>query len=98
MSTPETYKTLVLSTSHVTEATAKRFNGQSLAASPASDDIDGYMCDWSSYGWVFYCHDNDDTTPPELMACAAFARAQGCRYIQFDCDADPLAELPSWEW
>jgi hypothetical protein len=96
MSTPETYKTLVLSTSHVTEATARRFNGR--GSQHSLEDIDGHMTDWASYGWIFYCHDNDDTTPAELMACAAFARALGCRYIQFDCDADPLADLPSWEW
>lgn len=95
---PEIFKTLVLSTSHVTEATAKRLNAQGLAASPAADAIDGYLCDWSIYGWLYYCHDLDEATPAELLACADFARAQGCDFIRFDCDGPVLDALDSWEW
>ncbi len=90
----ETFKTLVLSTGHVSKATAQRFE----AGHNKPETIDGYMTDWSSYGWVFYCHDNDETTPPELLQAAAFARARDCRYILFDCDGDLIDELPQFEW
>ena len=91
----ETHQTLVLSTSHLAKSTAERFEKHKPGD---ADCIDGYMTDWSIYGWIFYCHDNDDTTPPELLRCAEFARQAGCRYIQFDCDGPTVDELPTFEW
>lgn len=100
-SKPEIYQTLVLSTSHVRKATAERLDAictDGTQQQALSTDIDGYICKWSIYGWVFYCHDHGEETPSDLVACAAYARAQGCDFIRFDCDGPVMSQLPSWEW
>lgn len=35
---------------------------------------------------------------PELKAILQLAQKQGCRWVRFDCDAEPLPDMPLWEW
>ena len=92
---PEIDRTLVLSTGHLSKATAQRFEDYKPGDRSC---IDGHMTDWSIYGWIFYCWDNDETTPPELMQAAEYARSLDCKFIRFDCDGPTVSQLPTFEW
>ncbi len=92
---PEIDRTLVLSTAHLMDTTAERLETYKPGD---AECIDGFMCDWSIYGWVFYCHDNDETTPEELLALARYARSLDCKFIRFDCDGPVLSQFPVFDW
>lgn len=91
--TLEFRKTLMLTTGHLTEATAKM-----LDTTPAKDwpVIGG---PYGTYGWQMYAHDdNDGTIPDDLWAVCEFANANGADLVVFDCDANPVDGLPTYEW
>lgn len=90
----ETHNLLILSTSHVTAATAMR-----LTDGPVSDwPVSG--APYGPYGWFCYAHDEDveGNIPVEMMNVFRFARVNGCGYVLFDRDADVIDELPTWDW
>lgn len=53
------------------------------------------------YGWFMYApedaHDDRDL-PADLAHVLAHVRAAGFDYVMFDCDVEPIAELPVFEW
>ena len=83
---PEIAKMLVLSTAHVTRETAEWLNTETV----------GYRK--GDYGWIIYTDADPDELAPELVACLEFAKAQGCEWIMFDCDADKIDSLETFEW
>lgn len=88
-------KFLDLSTAHLSPATLERFNGLPPDRLPFAGGP-------TDYGWFAYAHDEncgegDDAIPEEMFACMTFARAQGCDYILFDCDAEPIEGLPVFD-
>ncbi len=99
----EIQRVLVLSTAHLTEDTARRFDhdddddDRNPAASPALvfDAIDcGYLI------WI-----NSDPTaeeresiPAELIAAMALGRKYEATYLRFDCDGPVINALPVHEW
>lgn len=51
------------------------------------------------YGWFVYASEEpDDTVPADLAVIMAHARALGAEYINFDCDASAIDDLPTFEW
>lgn len=84
-------KLLLLSTGHLTEKTTRN----ALAA-----PTDSWPCSGGPipYGWFVYAHDENvgDQIPADLWRCMVFARGLGCEYVKFDCDVEPIPELP-WE-
>jgi hypothetical protein len=42
--------------------------------------------------------DTPKKTPADLLAVIDFARSQGCEWIMFDRDADPIPGLPTYDW
>ena len=90
----ETPKMLVLSTSHVTAATARLLDHTPRPDWPVSGGPHGL------YGWFCYAHDEDPqgNIPLEMMNVFWFARENECDYVLFDRDADVIDELPVWEW
>jgi len=54
-------------------------------APPLTDDLDamGYL---------------PPKYPAELMRVLRYARSKGCRWVNFDRDADRIPDLPYWEW
>jgi hypothetical protein len=98
-------KTLVLSTAHVTPETAAILNEGIESQGPM---ISGHVADWSDYGWVMWCggetdpkietEDNEGLLPADVHGALMFARKHGCQYVRFDCDADTVDDLPTWEW
>ncbi|MER8376664.1 hypothetical protein [Mesorhizobium sp. M1409] len=93
----EIHKFVVVSTAHVSEATAKR-----LDHTPAKD----WPCaggPYAEYGWFVYAHDEnsgpgENAIPADLFDVMTWARRQGCEYILFDCDADQVDGLPAYDW
>lgn len=87
----EIRKVLVLSTSHVTEATARMLNRLPAAEWPVTGGHYG------SYGWFLYCGINE-STPADLAVLFEFAVNKGCHHILLDQDADFVDELEIFEW
>ncbi len=88
---------LVMSTAHLSTTTAATLN-----ALPLTDQLD---LDWGPEmvyreGWVWWTRDENECGeyPTEFAAIFALARAIGCRWVRFDCDADRVDNLPTWEW
>ena len=109
MSQLEIYRTLVLSTGHVSAETARILNNDK----PRKDglgkcQIDGHVADWGEYGWVVYCGGNtvpqvdNDTElmllPEDLHRCLMFARDHDCQFVRFDCDGPLVDGLPEFDW
>lgn len=97
MSTPETRRLVVLSTSHVSEATAKRFDETKADEWPCVGGPYAY------YGWFVYAHEENfgigmDAIPDDLLAVMQWARRHRFEYILFDCDAETVDELPVYDW
>lgn len=93
--TDEIHNVLTLSTSHVTETTAKILN--SIPCEQWSSVCGG---PFGSYGWFMYAPEEDfeGTIPPELMRVFKYARSVGCKYVLFDRDANTVDQLPAFEW
>lgn len=81
---------MVLSTAHITEDTCNRWLNEE--AGPAYRK--------GEYGWFIYAHWTESTSamPVDLAACLEFARAKGCGWVMFDCDASSVEELPEYGW
>lgn len=97
MSTPDLRRFLVLSTAHVSEATAKRLDGSPVADWPCLGGPYG------EYGWFLYAHDENagvgkDRIPDDLFAVMTYVRKQGYDYLLLDCDGDEVADLPCFDW
>lgn len=92
-------KILTLSTAHVTADTAAQLDDrqhQMLGIAP-------FICfQKDDYGWFVHVPTVPEVTwhgqiPPDLNACMAMARAEGCTWLMFDCDADPVEGLPTYD-
>jgi hypothetical protein len=87
---PEIRKTMCLSTGHTPEGLAAKLL--------ETDAVAGG--NYGDYGWFMYAHDEDinGDIGPELMRVFEYARSHGCGFVVFDCDADTIDELPTWDW
>ncbi|HET9062405.1 MAG TPA: hypothetical protein VFO62_03865, partial [Candidatus Binatia bacterium] len=62
-----------------------------------------FPCNEGFYGYVLWVDQGFETMwesdkHPDLVRVFAFARAQDCQWVRFDCDEQPIAELPTYEW
>lgn len=81
---PEVEKMLVLSTSHMPET---------------EPDFGGTRAEPHQYGYIIFLMSADSTTDAAwLQPIIDRAYELGCRYINFDADADQLDGFPSWDW
>lgn len=97
MSSLDVRRFIVISTGHVTEATAKLL-----------DDVpvDEWPClggRYGDYGWFVYAHDENcgvgkDRIPDDLFAVMIWARKERCDYVLLDCDGDQIDALPHHDW
>lgn len=104
----ETFTVLELSTAHVTEEVAAVLDreldhrAQQEPCFPPwtwEQSVMGSIL--SEYGWWLYANDDPGMWPdfPEcLQAIFALAKDLGASWIKFDRDADPIEELPTYEW
>lgn len=51
------------------------------------------------YGWFVYANEElGEFVPSDLKAVMAYARSLGAEYINFDCDALDIPDLPTFDW
>jgi hypothetical protein len=97
MTTLEIRRFVVISTAHVSETTARRLDNTPAKEWPCAGGPYG------EYGWLVYVHDENagvgrDAIPTDLFEAMCWARKQGCDYVLFDCDADMIEGLPTYDW
>ena len=84
----EIRKVLVLSTNHLTKHTCLDYKSWP------------FIADFEE-GCYFYVGDNPEShtdAPEDLRGVLAFAKRHGCIEVKFDRDADPIPQLPRFEW
>jgi len=89
---------LVLSNSHITEATAAQLDEWAQ-----TDPTDCPLAVANSqYGWFVSANPvapaDRHRIPADLVAALTFARDQGCTYLLLDRDAGTTKHLPEYEW
>jgi hypothetical protein len=88
----ETSRVLVISTAHVTAETGALFDNTPQW---------GPACMTWVHGWMVWADtDAEDWSEgaPELLHVLRSAHAAGFDWVRFDCDADAVEGLPTWEW
>jgi len=90
--------TLVLSTTHLSEATADLLDGW---ASETAENRPLGASD-TDYGWLVQTRpierDERAGIPDDLSAALALGRSRGCQHILFDRDASPVDQLATFDW
>lgn len=96
---------LDLSNQHVTEATSFWLRQQGLRAAQVQQDCDPFpliTMGATPYGWFIYVPTveklQEADVPTDLRSVLEYARAKGFRYLLFDRDAEPIEELPTFDW
>lgn len=78
-----------------------------LTASDASDlenEATGLVVhETGEYGWMIWADGQEEEsylekTSSNLRKLIEFAREHECEWIRFDCDADPIDGLPTYDW
>lgn len=95
-------KLLTLSTAHIKEDTNTFLYCQ--CRNPKKHDI--IIFTKGEYGYFIYIDETvkeqalngDDTLPEDLRACIKFATEKECEWLCLDRDAEPIDELPEYEW
>ena len=90
----EINKMLSLCTAHVTERTAHILENY-------SEMLQVVVYDKPKYGWFVHVPDDFklvievdmDTCPKDLYDCLELAHKNGCGWLNFDADVEPLSEL-----
>lgn len=100
----EVAKMLVLSTAHLSEATAQRFdNATDCLVETAMGQITVYQK--GDVGWLvpiaddyIDCHTTRAYLPGDFTQVCDKAESLGCSWIMFDRDADTLTGLKVYDW
>ena len=97
MSTPEIRRLVVISTSHVSDKTAKLLDYTKAHQWPCRGGP------YREFGWFVYAQPENeragrDAVPDDLFAVMQWAQANGFDYILFDCDAEAVDELATYDW
>lgn len=100
-----TRRFLSLSTGHVSPGTRDWLNEQSSLVTDLQENPNGphpkiHILP-SVYGWIFVA-DRDGVEhlnwPDEIKAIARKAIELNCDWVELDCDADIMKDLPTWDW
>jgi len=90
----DVYSTLCVSTAHIPLDIALYMNDD-----PREQDNEAYAnlsFDLTSFGYRVWV--GCENPPTELKPIIQVAKQLGCRWIEFDRDAEKYKALPSWEW
>ena len=104
----EIYHMLTLSTAHLSGETVNTLdaviNGLSTSPMPVCYPKKDF-CIHEDYGYFMHIADENDIDeeeeekyPTDIKDVLAYARKHHCQWIMFDCDAEPVHELPTYEW
>ncbi|WP_268626968.1 hypothetical protein [Paenibacillus alvei] len=91
----EVNQMLTLSTAHITEGACMLLEADSLPLIVYPKDV---------YGFFIVVPEEDEiadeklSIPECLLDILAFAEKQGVDWIMLDCDAEPLYDLPIYDW
>ena len=62
-------------------------------------ETDDAIASPTPYGWFVYASEEPgERIPPDLAAIMTYARSLGAEYVNFDCDASEIGDLPTFEW
>jgi hypothetical protein len=99
--TLEIERMLVLSTSHLTEATAKLLPCIASSMMATEDTAPWFPTFAREEGWVFYVAGDGECyleAPEDLMRVIRYASDHECAWLMLDRDGPKIKELPHWEW
>lgn len=83
------YKTLCLSTAHISKETARQLD---------DDDLDIFIVGKNEYSYTLYSEfDPEDDLPDDLRRVLEYAGSHDCRFVYLDSDEDIIPELPTYE-
>ena len=86
----EVHTMLALSTAHIRPETSDSMEAGGPIVAYEKGDYGFFVPD---------CEGNaQDEIPADLAECLAFARARGCSWLMFDCDAEQVPGLPVYDW
>ncbi len=92
-------KYLDLATAHLTYEDSQELE---YAAQPASTDLPPMRVCNHDYGWIIFMNDQIPDPIPgfsdSFQALIRHARAEKCDLINFDRDAIPEDQFPSFDW
>lgn len=92
---------LFLSTAHLRPETAKTMDADRGSYNIENHPLNGVLYDCIEFGYLVWSNaDEVDVTtyPEEIAAAVRLAKQHGCHYIKYDCDVEPIDQLPKWEW
>jgi hypothetical protein len=85
--TYEIYRTLTLSTAHITNAVTQFIENEDIASFN------------SEFGYIIYTEYSDDLDyPEELKRVLELAREKDCAFLRLDRDGPVIEDLPSYDW
>lgn len=85
-------KMLTLSTAHIPESVVK-----ALECEPETNQF-GLSVYPFIYGfWIFVPNEIPATLPKSIAACLSLAKENDCQWLCFDCDAELVSSLPTFE-
>jgi hypothetical protein len=88
----ETFKTAVVSTAHLSCGLAAEMEEGTELGFPYD------KCSEYAYRVYIPLHDGNPDWPEETKPLMLAAKAQGYKWVEFDCDGDTHDEFQTWEW
>lgn len=90
----EIHQILVLSTAHITQASAEALESNDLPFSAWCSEY-GFVI---STGYPDLANLAPDKIPDDLKAVRTYARERGAAYLMLDRDASTVDRLPTYDW
>lgn len=93
---------LFLSTAHLKKETAELMDRiDAGSCHPAEHPLNHVCFDAVEYGYLIWANPDEESIqhyPEEIAAAVRLAKANGCRYIKYDCDVEAIKELMTYDW
>ena len=94
-------KLITLSTAHITDKTSVLLDKEWK-----ENNFQIAVYDKNGYGFFIYisegtkekAFDDSSDLPKDLKDCIKFAVEKECEWLCLDCDAEPIDELPKYDW
>lgn len=93
----EINRELVISTSHVTEATFDWLTGENPQGYEKFELPAGDKVEYGVLVLTLFCP-SAEFLPPELPALLELARSNACKWLRLDCDGPAVPGFPTFDW
>lgn len=100
----EIYNTLVISTAHLPQELSGKMDREEDLFGRNGNKFEEVVYTNGDYGcrvWVRGIEEGEefeDYYPEEMVPVIKAAKELGCRWVEFDCDADIRDEFKEYEW